>query len=467
MRDLIEVEGTPGRIAKFATATTLTDSIITESAGHIGVGTAASNAILTVTSAAAESPAIRASNTAPGGLGVNGDSPRGIGVLGVSQSGQGMFGKSVDGSGVTGQSTSSDGVAGFSDSGNGVTGTTTTGVGVIGQSTTTTGVGVIGSSAGTGVMGQSTNFVGVVGSSSGGNGVFGSSAEAGDGVVGFSARGRGVVGSSSGIGVVGSSTGEDNFSIGVLGFSPGLDGSGVQGNCPRGDGVVGFTVSGDAVVGSVGILGSGRAGHFLGNVDVTGSLTHSDGGFLIDHPLDPATKTLAHSFVESPDMMNIYNGTVTTDTNGEASVTLPEYMEALNQDFRYQLTVIGQFAQAIVAQEIKNNQFTIKTDQPRVKVSWQVTGIRQDPWAVAHRMAAEEEKAAEDRGRYLHPELWGQPEEARVHRNLPRIDRLEEPPQIDRTRLEEERRQVEELVQRMHARVPWKEGEGPTSPESS
>lgn len=440
MHDPIEVEGTPGRIAKFATATTLTDSIITESAGHIGVGTAPATAILAVTSAAAESPAIRASTTATSGLGVNGDSPSGIGVLGVSQSGQGMFGKSIDGAGVTGLSTSS--------------------AGVIGQSTTTTGVGVIGSSAGTGVIGSSTHFVGVVGQSTSNNGVAGAS-DSFNGVFGSSVSGNGVVGSSTrGDGVVGSST----RLYGVHGQSTGNSGAGVFGlSTSRGDGVMGFSDSGRGVFG---YSASGYAGYFFGNAHVTGSLSQGGGGFRIDHPLDPATKTLAHSFVESPDMMNIYNGTVTTDANGEASVTLPDYLEALNQDFRYQLTVIGQFAQAIVAQEIRHNRFTIKTDQPRVKVSWQVTGIRQDPWAVAHHIAAEEEKAAEDKGRYLHPEQWGQPEEARMHRSPPRIDRVEEPPQIDHARLEEERRQVEELVQRMHSRVPWKEGEGPTSLES-
>jgi hypothetical protein len=466
MCDPIAVEGTPGRIAKFDTATTITDSIITESAGHIGVGTATSNAILTVTSAAAASPAIFARHTAPGGVGVNSDSPSGTGVLGISQSGKGMFGKSIDGNGVAGQSTSSDGVAGFSDSGNGVSGTTTTGVGVVGQSTTTTGVGVFGSSDGTGVIGSSTNFVGVAGFSTSNNGVAGSSdsgkgvvgfSDGGDGVTGFSARSRGMAGTGFNYGVVGQSTNSTNLSFGVMGFSPGESGCGVQGVCPRGHGVQGFTVNGSAVTGFVDSSGSGVAGYFDGNVLVTGSLSQGGGGFRIDHPLDPTTKTLAHSFVESPDMMNIYNGTVTTDANGEASVTLPDYFEALNQDFHYQLTVIGQFAQAVVAQEIRNNQFMIKTDQARVKVSWQVTGIRQDPWAVANRIAAEEEKAAEDKGRYLHPEPWGQPEEARVHPS---------PPQIDRTRLEEEQRQLEEWVQRMHERIPWKEGEGPTSPES-
>jgi hypothetical protein len=70
-----------------------------------------------------------------------------------------------------------------------------------------------------------------------------------------------------------------------------------------------------------------------------------------------------------------------------------------------------------VAEEIRNNRFTIKTDQPQVKVSWQVTGIRRDPWAVANRMVVEEDKAAEDKGQYLHPELWGQSAEASMHRS--------------------------------------------------
>jgi hypothetical protein len=41
----------------------------------------------------------------------------------------------------------------------------------------------------------------------------------------------------------------------------------------------------------------------------------------------------------------------------------------LNRDFRYQLTVIGTFAQAIVVTEIANGSFSIKTDKPNVKVS--------------------------------------------------------------------------------------------------
>src|SRR5262249_23985656 len=90
-------------------------------------------------------------------------------------------------------------------------------------------------------------------------------------------------------------------------------------------------------------------------VQVDGNLVKPAGQFRIDHPLDPANRYLSHSFVESPEMLNVYGGTLTTGGDDEAVVTLPDYFEALNRDFRYQLTVIGQFAQAIVAREIENN----------------------------------------------------------------------------------------------------------------
>jgi hypothetical protein len=156
-----------------------------------------------------------------------------------------------------------------------------------------------------------------------------------------------------------------------------------------------------------------------GNVHITGNLSKGGGSFKIDHPLDPANKYLYHSFVESPDMMNVYNGNVVTNQHGLATVVLPDYFEALNRDFRYQLTVIGQFAQAIVAKEISRNRFTIRTDKPSVKVSWQVTGIRHDGYADAHRIPVEEEKSPQEQGRYLHPELFGASPEQAIGTRLP------------------------------------------------
>lgn len=196
---------------------------------------------------------------------------------------------------------------------------------------------------------------------------------------------------------------------------------GIRGETTVGTGVAGISAQGYGVSGSstegYGVYGYSKynyAGYFIGDVHVTGRLSKSSGSFKIDHPLDPANKYLSHSFVESPDMMNIYNGNATTDAKGQAVVTMPSYFTALNRDYRYQLTVVGQFAQAMVLRKIKDNCFVIKTNKPHVEVSWQVTGIRQDAYAEAHRIRVEEEKTAPERGTYLNPEAFGQPQEKGV-----------------------------------------------------
>ena len=142
-------------------------------------------------------------------------------------------------------------------------------------------------------------------------------------------------------------------------------------------------------------------------LQVLGSLTAYTKNFQIDHPLDPANKVLNYTSVESPDMKNIYDGNATTDNKGEAVVQMPAYFEALNKDFRYQLTVIGQFAQAIVAEEITGNTFKIRTDKPNVKVSWQVTGIRHDKFADDKRAPVEENKPAAEKGKCLYAPACG------------------------------------------------------------
>jgi hypothetical protein len=162
---------------------------------------------------------------------------------------------------------------------------------------------------------------------------------------------------------------------------------------------------------SFAIYSAGGDSYLNGDLDVTGTLSKGGGSFKIDHPLDPRNKFLYHSFVESPGMMNIYNGVIVTDAQGYAAVSLPDWFDALNRDFRYQLTVIGQFAQAIVAEVIHDNPFAIRTDQPAVKVSWQVTGVRRDAYAEAHRIPVEADKPAGEHGTFLHPSEHGQPAE--------------------------------------------------------
>jgi hypothetical protein len=168
-----------------------------------------------------------------------------------------------------------------------------------------------------------------------------------------------------------------------------------------------------------------------GNLTVPGSVNKSGGSFKIDHPLDPENKYLYHSFVESPDMKNVYDGVVELDEIGEAWIEFPDWFEALNRDFRYQLTPIGAPGPNLfVAEEVSGNRFKIAGGDPGMKVSWQVTGIRQDPYAKAHPISVEEDKPPEERGYYLHPDLYGQPEEMRIeagnkHGNIQSINEAE------------------------------------------
>ena len=65
-----------------------------------------------------------------------------------------------------------------------------------------------------------------------------------------------------------------------------------------------------------------------------------------------------------------------------------------------------------------SSRFKIAGGTSGMKVSWQVTGIRKDPWANANRIDVEEDKPANERGYYLHPDLYGQPEEKEISQLL-------------------------------------------------
>ena len=239
------------------------------------------------------------------------------------------------------------------------------------------------------------------------------------GVRGTSDTGIGVYGFSGGIGVKGTSTnkqgvfGHSNSKEGVYGESAGgTSGYGVRGFCSgsNGTGVMGEANSGSSAYGIWGKSTGGFAGYFVGNVYVTGDF--SVGGnksFKIDHPLDPANEYLYHYCIESDERYNVYSGNAVLDANGEATVKLPRWFQALNTDFRYQLTCIGGFAQVYISEEIQNNTFKIAGGRPGMKISWQVTGVRNDAYAQQHPVKIEKEKLGPERGKYLHPELYGLP----------------------------------------------------------
>lgn len=217
---------------------------------------------------------------------------------------------------------------------------------------------------------------------------------------------------SGGVGVIAvGGGGEDSGGTGVQGTGGGGTYGGTGGSFTGGASQISNGGDGIDATAGTGPQGAGYAGNFNGNLNVTGAITAGTKDFKIDHPLDPANKYLYHASVESSEMMNLYTGNVTTDSQGDAVVELPDWFEAVNTDFRYQLTVIGQFAQAIVASEISSHHFSIKTDKPNVKVSWQVAGVRQDRYAKAHPLQVEVEKPERERGYYIHPELYGAPAE--------------------------------------------------------
>ena len=259
-------------------------------------------------------------------------------------------------------------------------------------------------------------------SNSGGYGVFGESNSGGQGVKGHSQIGTGVDGSS-----------QESF--------------GVVGSCQIGTGVAGSSQDGFGVFGmsdnSAGLYcenfnDNNYAAILNGKVQITGNLEKAGGSFKIDHPLDPANKYLQHSFVESPDMKNVYDGVVVLDRKGKAEIDLPDWFAALNKDFRYQLTAIGAPGPNLyIAEKISdtttsnknkdnNSRFKIAGGTSGMEVSWQVTGIRKDPWANAHRIQVEEDKPDKERGYYLHPDLYGQPEDKGISHLLFPKDKREE-----------------------------------------
>jgi hypothetical protein len=388
--------------------------------GQAWSGVATNGLSVQNTSTAASTAGLRGESTAPSGLtfgviGTNG-SPQGIGVHGISthtgQFGVGIRGVSsaLNGTGVQGQSTRTTGevtgISGFinSDEGQAVSG--------FSNSLTGNGAGVVGS-------GNGDTSVGVYGGAGRGTyGTFGwAAATTATGVGGWNqastgeTRGvSGLVYSDAGAALFGQATSTTGVTNGVYATVASTTGRAIEGWATATSGL------------NYGVFGrtssaAGYAGWFQGRVHVNGTLSKSAGSFRIDHPLDPENRTLSHSFVESPDMKNVYDGVVTTDAAGYATVDLPDWFGALNRDFRYQLTVIDggeAFVLAKVAREIEANRFVVRTSAGNVKVSWQVTGIRQDAYAEKHRIPVEEWKDAAERGRYLNPDAFDAPEDRGV-----------------------------------------------------
>ncbi|OFW31338.1 MAG: hypothetical protein A3J28_00800 [Acidobacteria bacterium RIFCSPLOWO2_12_FULL_60_22] len=440
--------GTTNFVPKFTAGTTLGNSLIFDTGTNVGIGTAAPLAPLTVGNIGNWDVAsgwgdFSLTNGTVGlsiGVATGGGGTGDVRLFSKGGTQRLFFGGPTNGETMTisggkvGIGTTSPAyrldvagtVAGTDTAPSGVT------YGVYGQSDSTGGVGVLGIATaltgtpyggffqsdaidGTGVLGRATDGTGF------NRGVWGASAStSGRGVYGNATASSGETyggyfesASDAGRGVYGNATATSGTTYGVMGVSSSTGGKGVYGgawgNSGINYGVYGVTNSASGY----GVY-SGNNARVVGNLTVDGNLQVSGGtkNFKIDHPLDPANKYLVHAAIESSDVMNLYNGNAVLDENGEAWVSLPEWFETLNRDFRYQLTAIGAPGPNLyVAEEIQGNRFQLAGGKPGMKVSWQVTGIRHDPYLEAHRMKVEEDKPQDERGLYLHPEVYGQPQE--------------------------------------------------------
>ena len=351
------------------------------------------------------SAGVRGENLGPGSLG--------IGVHGShAGSGWGVYGSSIGGFGVFGSSTNSDAVRASSSFGTGVNASTSGGDQAVHG--VHNGFGTEGNLATEdyGVEGYNTTNDGE------GTAIYGEGGRVG--VYGF-ARPNGFGADLTRIGVQGfaggTSTGASEI-YGVHGFAAapieggGRSAYGVYGNAQIGNGTnEAYGIYGTSVGPAI-----GWAGYFAGNVHVQGTLSKTAGSFKIDHPQDPENKYLSHSFVESPEMMNIYAGTAFLDENGGAVIELPAYFEALNVDFRYQLTPVGAPMPGLyIASEVAGNTFEIAGGKGGAKVSWQVTGTRQDASALANPIIVEQDKDDRHKGLYLDPKAYGFGDEQGIH----------------------------------------------------
>jgi hypothetical protein len=137
--------------------------------------------------------------------------------------------------------------------------------------------------------------------------------------------------------------------------------------------------------------------------------------FYIDHPLDPENYYLVHYCAESAEPHVYYSGTVVLDAAGEAWVQLPHYFEAIARDPRYTLTPVGApMPNLHVAVEVQGNRFKVAGGVPGKRVSWRVEAIRNDPYIRRYGYQDEVPKLDKERGKYLLPELYGQPRERAI-----------------------------------------------------
>jgi hypothetical protein len=145
--------------------------------------------------------------------------------------------------------------------------------------------------------------------------------------------------------------------------------------------------------------------------------------FVIDHPLDPENKKLYHSCIEAPEQMTVYRGNAICEADGSVWVRLPDYFEALNADYSYQLTCIEGYAPVYIGQKVAQNRFKISGGTSGLEVAWQVTGRRNDQAVQNRPYQVEVDKTPHERGRYYAPEAYGKSYKQGIRYEEPQEDK--------------------------------------------
>jgi hypothetical protein len=116
----------------------------------------------------------------------------------------------------------------------------------------------------------------------------------------------------------------------------------------------------------------------------------------IDHPLRPTTHWLDHVAVEGNEHFTFYRGNATLDRTGFATVQMPDWFDALNDDVSIVYSSWGDAQPARTSHRIPNGWVIV--GQPRARVSWMASGLRADAWAKAHPFTVEVEKEESHQG---------------------------------------------------------------------
>ena len=208
---------------------------------------------------------------------------------------------------------------------------------------------------------------------------------------------------------------------GVVGETNYRDGFGVYGR--------NYDALGPLTSNAVGTYGLGYVGVWGDQTDPNGFSIYSNGdfgaagtkAFYIDHPTNPESQYLRHFSIESNEVLNVYRGNAAFDTNGEATVSMPDYFDAVNNtNCTYQLTPIGGFAPLYIKEKMENGQFVIAGGAQGMEVSWVVHTERNDPYLQQHpeKRTVEVEKESWNQGKYLQPDLYNAPQEKKIIQTL-------------------------------------------------